>query len=185
MPSGTASGATCLTAEGLDAFSLPVRAIARAGVDLRIGDPIGPTGVVRTGEALRSNPAHCAAATFEFTPRCHRWVGWGPVSQSQVLATAGTIVWGARFEEPRYLGRDNAGREVLAALPDPRQPDQRHHEQQHQPTRIAQHRQPHGTICSRTGDGKDTEDGWSGQVFGKPGTELSTISRGSTYSRAR
>jgi len=102
------------------------------------------------------------------------------IDRGGVLAAGGAVIWGTGLQEALPLRSGRAGLGKLAALPGPDQSDQ-HDRQQHPPRRIGREEATSRYNFRMLGIfEKDTGGGLGCQVRGKPGTELSTIKRGST-----
>ena len=77
---GGERGPTGLTAEGLDALDLAMRAVAHEGMDGGVDDTEIDAGGVRAREAISSDPLGCTSPALAFPPRAgqREWrrCGW-------------------------------------------------------------------------------------------------------------
>ena len=93
-------GTAGLAAERLDAFSVPMLAIADEGVDLSIGIPEVLALLVGTGVPLGVDSLGCSPPAFDLAPGSHRSRCWPSSRRGMGGASAGgAIVWTAGLEQ--------------------------------------------------------------------------------------
>ena len=94
VASGTECAAASLAAKGLDAFGLPMRAIADQRVDVSIGDAAVRALVVGTSEPLGVDVSGCSPPAFYLAPGAHRSWRWPSTQRRRGAETTGRAIFG-------------------------------------------------------------------------------------------
>jgi len=128
-------------AQCLSALAASMGAVPKQRVDLGVGNVILRAGVLGAGQALGVTALGCARAAFDRGAWRQRW--WRVrKSGCRVLPARRAVVGSTGLEQLLEVGGDKGSTpsEMLATAPGPEKPDQRHHEQEDEPTGMGQHR---------------------------------------------
>jgi hypothetical protein len=135
IATGAEGGSACLTAEGLDAFSLAVRTVTDQSVNLCVTHLIVRARRVRAGKSLCGNPLGGASTTFSIAPRgCRKVRGCDCECGRRLLATAGAIIGCAGLEQSLGLAGDGWAILIALAPPEPDTPGQHNQNQEDEST---------------------------------------------------
>ena len=130
-----------LTAQGLDALTLAMRADADEGVDVGVGDTVIDTGGVGTGEAIGGDAFRSTASALEFAPGVNRWRWCNCGGRPGALAPTGrTISRRAGFEQALHRRSNRGSGRLVPTMPKPHDPERTDQQRDGQCVDVSSHR---------------------------------------------